>query len=894
MKRSLTYLLSAALLLALSACTKERLPERAASVPDGAMVDMKFSLVLPSGNEHPATRALNEFQEQELQRLDLLAFRIDGGQEKFAYHTSLAGFRSYQENVSLSIKVFKGGNTHYRFVLLFNLSAEQGDALNDLAAGTPIDGALRGIQIRQADKWPSDGSRLIPMWGQSESVVVDDARIASGIGGIKLVRMMARIDVAVATPDAKDDFKLQSVHLYNTNHRGTVAPFAQNWNPAGNAVTAPSVPVDPETEPDPLVYTTASSTNEEFKRIIYTFESAARQGDPLHTPCIVVGGFYGSDTQLSYYRLDFLGADKKTYLDLLRNHCYAANITKVLARGYDTPDDAFRGTIRMTADIIPWNEAPQTTVFDRQYKLSLSRDVIGAGKEAFSTSMTLTTDYAGTDTGFPAGVFVGPVVYTTGASGWLKIADNAGADGSMTRNIQITGTENTSGIDRTARFTVTAGNLQYVVKVSQSKNPWLIYGWASIYIMDGNTKFVEASSNFDWTVEVKEGTNLQGGLAALLSTSGGHAQNEQVYFTTFDDWASMLAGSPTKTADTAVLTFKDAAGVCPDMDVKIWLASGVIQEFTSNCYMLPANSAPILIPVSRANEPSVTGTTTLGRQIVFNDALGANFVWTDSPAGLSPQGAVRSVIPVGDGDTGYLLVRPGSSDGNAVVAVTTKGIIRWSWHIWVTDYRPTGNWLDRNLGALSNVPGNPGTSGLLYQWGRKDPFPGKNNVWYDQNKTSNQPAIVSIDGLYYDPIQEITNSVRNPMAFFKAGYNARGNSWGGSVTPAVKEIYDPCPAGYKVPVYTTWSSFNTGSFLWNGSNGRTSASAGGFYPVTGARNNGGALVQTGNGYYWSATSDASDASPRLSFTSSAVGYNAASFTSHADAYAIRCVAENPQ
>lgn len=56
------------------------------------------------------------------------------------------------------------------------------------------------------------------------------------------------------------------------------------------------------------------------------------------------------------------------------------------------------------------------------------------------------------------------------------------------------------------------------------------------------------------------------------------------------------------------------------------------------------------------------------------------------------------------------------------------GEILWSWHIWVTNRPITtsgGNdlqWMDRNLGALSNEIGDVANRGMLYQWGRKEPF----------------------------------------------------------------------------------------------------------------------------------------------------------------------------
>ncbi len=95
-----------------------------------------------------------------------------------------------------------------------------------------------------------------------------------------------------------------------------------------------------------------------------------------------------------------------------------------------------------------------------------------------------------------------------------------------------------------------------------------------------------------------------------------------------------------------------------------------------------------------------------------------------------------------------------NEDGNALIAARNyKGDIIWSWHIWVTENDPTNeanaltyytyDWdengiytdhrvsgyqiMNCNLGALHNTPIDdddlPNTYGMLYQWGRKDPFP---------------------------------------------------------------------------------------------------------------------------------------------------------------------------
>ena len=71
----------------------------------------------------------------------------------------------------------------------------------------------------------------------------------------------------------------------------------------------------------------------------------------------------------------------------------------------------------------------------------------------------------------------------------------------------------------------------------------------------------------------------------------------------------------------------------------------------------------------------------------------------------------------------------GQTEGNALIALCdASGRILWSWHIWVTN-EPIGHstawgleWMNRNLGALSNEPHDVANRGMLYQWGRKEPF----------------------------------------------------------------------------------------------------------------------------------------------------------------------------
>ena len=88
--------------------------------------------------------------------------------------------------------------------------------------------------------------------------------------------------------------------------------------------------------------------------------------------------------------------------------------------------------------------------------------------------------------------------------------------------------------------------------------------------------------------------------------------------------------------------------------------------------------------------------------------------------------------------------------GNSVIAIydkddpkTEDAKILWSFHIWVTEVKEQhlgmnvkGNSytvLDRNLGATSVIPGERSSIGLLYQWGRKDPFVGTGEYGKNSN-----------------------------------------------------------------------------------------------------------------------------------------------------------------
>lgn len=139
--------------------------------------------------------------------------------------------------------------------------------------------------------------------------------------------------------------------------------------------------------------------------------------------------------------------------------------------------------------------------------------------------------------------------------------------------------------------------------------------------------------------------------------------------------------------------------------------------------------------------------------------------------------------------------------GNVVIAVKDGDNILWSWHIWLTDapedqtyVNDAGTMMDRNLGATSTS--GAGALGLLYQWGRKDPFPGSSSV-----SSSVLAAYTLFSWPYVAAYQTPEWSVAHPDYFIK-GTNATNNDWttkDDGLWASSKTKYDPCPAGYRVP-----------------------------------------------------------------------------------------------
>ena len=316
-------------------------------------------------------------------------------------------------------------------------------------------------------------------------------------------------------------------------------------------------------------------------------------------------------------------------------------------------------------------------------------------------------------------------------------------------------------------------------------------------------------------------------------------------------------------------------------------------------------SSTIEIPVTKAfsvqsqilNNPDILNTSS------FND-LKVNVLWTTNADLINSVNIINpSPGSLTDLSNSKIAVNLGANQsGNAVVTLHNGSIanpVYWSWHIWVTDttiesniyatetpnaiatnyvnYVPKGDvlkteFMDRNLGAVDAFPvvANPlaptvqeylkikASTGLQYQWGRKDPIPSfqyADRTSYDiflgnTNSTGaiayttlNAASYNNTSGNYIIPYNTYTDasnanilasdkvnekvakvlsySVENPLVYMIpssfAPYNGavpnytNGTDWllnepnvandrwgrGGKKSP-----FDPCPEGWRIPDLT--------------------------------------------------------------------------------------------
>ena len=232
MKTILRYLLILPL-IAVTSCLREQFED--IPYPHEGERDVNFKLSLPYLTpQMPVTRAIGATQENYIETIDILAFEVDdGNNETFQYWVSgvkSAGTGTQSFTAKLRVK-----DKQQRFVIISNAQSK----IEKLIGSRPSGGwvgvekeALLSqliLDLNGSDKWkaisPSNYT-AIPMWGETKPETITEKTNEISDKAIKMLRMIAKIEVQLdkSVSGLTNKFKLQSVHLYNTNTSGRIVP----------------------------------------------------------------------------------------------------------------------------------------------------------------------------------------------------------------------------------------------------------------------------------------------------------------------------------------------------------------------------------------------------------------------------------------------------------------------------------------------------------------------------------------------------------------------------------------------------------------------------------------------------------------------------------------------
>ena len=301
------------------------------------------------------------------------------------------------------------------------------------------------------------------------------------------------------------------------------------------------------------------------------------------------------------------------------------------------------------------------------------------------------------------------------------------------------------------------------------------------------------------------GRQIVGNYSVKVDLDGYEAQTKKVSVTEGEETAvsftlqKKAVAVPSTTSTTTSSTSQSSQPVSrsDDLGAPVNLsASG-----TANCYIV---SSPGIYKFRTTKGNSSTRVGSVASAVVLWETFGTD---------IAPNvGDLIKSVSYSKGDIIFTVASP-FKEGNALIAAKdSKGTILWSWHIWLTDMpkeqvykNNAGTMMDRNLGAISAAIENVGSLGLLYQWGRKDPFLGSSSLSQAERaeSTLNWPSPI-----FSSPnVGTIAYATSHPTTFIAPADGYSGGDWYYPVSStwdktrwqSSKTIYDPCPAGWRVP-----------------------------------------------------------------------------------------------
>lgn len=421
-------------------------------------------------------------------------------------------------------------------------------------------------------------------------------------------------------------------------------------------------------------------------------------------------------------------------------------------------------------------------------------------------------------------------VFSPTAGKVLSVACTDGGDWISNLSVSSLGvlsfdiSENTASTERVAELTLSYdGAPDLAVTVTQARKDFVQLDLDSADLSVSEEVTVSLTSNCSWTLTVPEYVSV-----SALSGTGN-------------------ATLRLKLEEPVLLSFADKMTVAPDAYPSETVSTDLWSAGNASTYIIvkPGRYKINTIrpdgtrPVHAVDDAFDWWTKT--QQNIYRNAISNNVNLSKLTENLyvfdvyGPNNSINdtslSTNSCGEGGYGTVVFYDNKTDYNIV----------WSVTLWETPEIHSVKigddvWLDRNIGAwetgIDAATATAAGTGLYYQWGRKDPFPGPKTdaiaiASRNYNATAAENALTG-DGDFFMPLfysgervpvysckeyqdEERTipytraDATLHPMWFFNNALEDQANQEVSFTTlwrDDLKTADDPCPPGYKVPSWT--------------------------------------------------------------------------------------------
>ncbi len=292
----------------------------------------------------------------------------------------------------------------------------------------------------------------------------------------------------------------------------------------------------------------------------------------------------------------------------------------------------------------------------------------------------------------------------------------------------------------------------------------------------------------------------------------------------------LASGTPVDADKSSTVTISDL-----EYDTKYYFVAAV-KSTTGNVAVASVDQTTSGKPVTDLGDPANTymvfeaGDYEFSAKKVSGETIegivSADWIWATKSDAEETEQQLVSNVSYADGKVRFTAT--GNRGNAAIVAFDAQKNVVWEWLIWCTEqpgemeFASGGVFMDRTLGAMGSKreDGEKAQSLITYQWGRSTPIiSGYADESESEGTLFNEArkwTVMNPDYPFGWAVEKravtLEAALAMPTVFFigdrgdwlagRANLEENTRQWG-----AKKTDYDPCPAGYKLPVPADWGDF---------------------------------------------------------------------------------------